>query len=474
MPLHILPVVVHPREKKLDTRLMTSPPLACDPTILRSVAPPEVPYPGVLTAGEPGRYLVGIGDGPESLFEAGDDHVLGAIDLDRMGGRDVLVLPRVSTRLSGAASDAPTIATTPGQAVTLIVSLLRGGQRAEALGVESGEWWLTDEGRPVLAPGAPGDGPTWRLTARSVLERAREVPGIAPFADRAIGVMAVPEGYARAAAALEDEIFAAFSAEPLDAARSDRPAVAGAAWQNLIDGPRSDRSRRDRGADATDAGADPSPRPGLLHREVTGAVTRLVDGAIGRQVGDAFSALSTTLSTTLSRRRSAAKPRPRSRRPLLLVSGGVAVATLAVGWMLPWGDGAEGAGATAPVSGTSTASPPDQTRSVSTPDAVATEPVPAPVDDPNGAAIDALAQCLADDDPSTCRADVLERADALVPPGVASEAGPRTVTVLDDLGGVLVTRVEDPTGSRPAQIAVLVDRDDKRLVRDIYDVADQP
>jgi len=66
----------------------------------------------------------------------------------------------------------------------------------------------------------------------------------------------------------------------------------------------------------------------------------------------------------------------------------------------------------------------------------------------------------------------MEDPGAAVPSGVVAEPRARTVTLLDEYGGVAVFRVE--ADDRPAQILVLVSDDGKWLVRDVYDVADQP
>ncbi len=499
--------------------------LHCDPTVLRAVAPPEVPYPGVLTAGDPGRYLVAADDGPGVLWEAGAEHVLGAVDIDRVDDRDVLVLPRLSGRLL-----AGTRATTPGQAVTLLVSLLRGGQSADLLGVDSGQWWLTDDGRPVLVP---IEGASWRRTAREVIEGLGEIAELTALTSRALEILAVPEGYARAAAALEDELFAHAVPEPLDAGggieRNRAEGLRDQTWREIVHGETRE--------DAVAADRSSVRSAGMLQREVTGAVSRLVDGGIGQQLSQAWSSVVAAWSGR--RRRSASRPstpesgRPPmragsqadsaaspgregrgSRRPLVFVVGAVAAATLAIGFLLPadaepsagpaatrgqegtgTGTGRDAAGAGAVEDGPGSAeqdagpadgaagpaagsAPGDGATDEAAPDEEA--PVPSGSDgaaaaDPNLVALDALARCLSDGDGGSCRADVLERPDAVIPPGIASDPdAERTVTVLDDLGDVVVTRVEGLAEAAPAQIAVLIDRDDKRLVRDVYDNADQP
>lgn len=464
---------------------MTASALPADPTILRAVAPPEAPYRGVLAAGDPVRYLVASNDAPDGVWAAGDDHVLGALDLDRIDDRIVLVLPRLLTRVSRG-----TFATVrAGQAVTLVVSMLRGGLRADELGIECGDWWLTDDGRPVLAPG--GDR-AWRETACDLLDDVGRAPGAPAWLERVSTTIATSEGYARAVDALEDELFAAVEPEALDPGVPRGDAHGSDEWRALVAGGES--SQRDH--------RDP------VQREVTDAVTRLVDADIGRQVAEAWQSVRRRLAGRRDARprrvaepapsrtgpRSTSKdaggpsssPRP-SRRPVLLLGAAVIAATLAVGLGWPTDDadgpvaaegldaaqseGSESPGTTA--DGAVQASDADDAGEDTTTSAAPPAPSDAATTTPNEALIDALATCIAGGD-DECRSTVLERQDAHIPPGIATTPGPRTVIELDDLGGVLVTRVEDPAGAQPAQIVVLVDTDEKRLVRDVYDVADQP
>ncbi|MBT8797175.1 hypothetical protein J0P97_03685 [Microbacterium flavum] len=55
---------------------------------------------------------------------------------------------------------------------------------------------------------------------------------------------------------------------------------------------------------------------------------------------------------------------------------------------------------------------------------------------------------------------------------VSSGTAAATATLLDEYGGVAVLRIEE--SGRPPQILVLVTSDGKWLIRDVYDVADQP
>ena len=71
-----------------------------------------------------------------------------------------------------------------------------------------------------------------------------------------------------------------------------------------------------------------------------------------------------------------------------------------------------------------------------------------------------------------CDARVVEQPGRRFPPGPATALGiDRRVEIIDDYGGVVAMRV---SADHRAQVAVMVQSGHKWLVRDIYDVADQP
>lgn len=188
--------------------------------------------------------------------------------------------------------------------------------------------------------------------------------------------------------------------------------------------------------------------------------------------------------------------RPRRRAPFVLAAL-VAAAVLAVGLSWPAdarpdaGRGEPGAASTAavaspsPSTGSSSASPGTApTDSGSGVDAAADAAAPgtggrtdedsAGVSGPL-AVVDRLAACLAAADPA-CRADVLEDPSRPVPPGIATQIdAAREVALLDDYGGVIALRVAAEGDPEAVQIVLLVRSDERRwLVRDVYDIADQP
>ena len=63
-----------------------------------------------------------------------------------------------------------------------------------------------------------------------------------------------------------------------------------------------------------------------------------------------------------------------------------------------------------------------------------------------------------------------------MPPGIATQIdAAREVALLDDYGGVIALRVAAEGDPEAVQIVLLVRSDERRwLVRDVYDIADQP
>jgi hypothetical protein len=118
------------------------------------------PWPGVLVRQVSGAVGVFVDAGVLGTDWRGWDaapggHVLTPIDLVRRPGGHHVLLPVCAERLEdfvrrrGARS-----AFQPGEAVTLGVSVLRGCAQIAGSPDVTGEWWLDDSGRPVLATDA--------------------------------------------------------------------------------------------------------------------------------------------------------------------------------------------------------------------------------------------------------------------------------------------------------------------------------
>lgn len=409
-------------------------PLAAPPR-LRSVSAGEHPYPGIIVSGAPPRLWVDADDfrdGPAWRADP-DGHLLGPLELARTPAGHAVVLPLCAERLREAvARRAPLLA---GEIVTIGVSLLRGAREADDLGATKGEWWVTDAGRPVLALAgeAPWRPATTALFALLAEDQSADVAGTLKGCSDAVADRRL---LARDAEACEDALFALAEAAAL--------------------GPRLTPMRARELALPGEPLDDPAP-PRLAE-----TIAQWLDAGLADRVRTAL------------RRRAPVERQPvergsggttRRRAPWLLGAGLTGVILVAG---LLWPDDA-------PIGADSVPdATPSATGAPATPDSGAATPTAqeaAPQDD-LALLLDDLARCVA----ASCGAtDPREDPGRAVPTGIASDPGAhRRITLLDEYGGVSVLRVEGAGGDVPPQIVVIVRDDEKWLVRDVYDVADQP
>ena len=126
-------------------------PVALDiPQALRELTAAEAPFAGVLRAGDPPTVWVDAAAfGASPAWAAhGAEHLLAPMDAAGTPEGSRVVLPHCPVRLDEVLTDG---SPPPGVLVTLAVSALRGAREADGLGAEAGRWWVTTEGRPVLA-----------------------------------------------------------------------------------------------------------------------------------------------------------------------------------------------------------------------------------------------------------------------------------------------------------------------------------
>ncbi|KAA9087056.1 hypothetical protein [Microbacterium radiodurans] len=469
--------------------------IAAPALALRAVAPPEVPFPGVLSATHPVRYRVIAGDAPAvvAIASAGG-HVLAAEDVDDVDGSAVLVLPPLRGRLAYAPGVALDDA---GVAVTLLVSVLRGVREADRWGIAVGEWWVTDDGRPVLVP--RGEESVETVSRRLVAPLVDSAACGEVVAD-ALGRLVEGELDDRTLAELEERLFAIAAPEPLPATAAATATDTGAAapGHGHVDRRRGEPStttrRTERVRRGSGHGVTPADPGRALAHGVGALVARGWDHDLGRRAAESSDIVLRALRRASAARRFAAsrsaarRPAGRPRRRMRLAVTAVAAmgVTVALGVAVTT-EPTAGAGEAAPPVVTTEAAPledppvervppgvPAAERGPTT-DAGIDPAVGTDLDPAAGAhrAIAELSRCHAAEE-AACRARILERPDAVIPPGLVTDGDQWVVTLLDDLGGVTVVRVEDAEGVRPPQIVVLVDHDGKRLVRDVYDVADQP
>lgn len=435
---------------------------------------------------------------------SGSEHVAGALDLRRRtDGQDVL-LPWCTESVSvflgrRRAAEDPLSA---GEIGTLVASALRGLREAGDAAVE-GQWWLSHDGCPLFvfdtdatakdsarsrgigeATGAlvtqieagVTDRQLKRLLAEisAGLERAR-----IPLADEQrweteLFAVAAPR-------ALRTDLFVPERARALDPNGELRGRVTGDGWSERV-------TRRERRAVLK--------RPAVLDRRRS--VPELLGGAT-TAIGDWRGRFTRETRRDIKRLKDVKTGTPRRRS--MLVAGAAAVAVLAGGLMWPTGStdeslsaaGSEIRATERPTSSEPTKDPepvassdpaadsaaPDDTESdETTTDAPSQDPQThdgAEGDALNAAPglLEAIVACRASED-AVC-------ASALVPGAHLPEDGAAvggseasTATLVDDYGDIAVIRLTPVDAGETEQMLVLVRQNELWLVRDVYDVANQP
>lgn len=499
--------------------------------VVRRLHGGEGPFAGTLvTDGESMSVLrdaEGLADWGGWPF-AGTRHVAAPVDVVRRAdGHDVL-LPWCTERVAvflgrreGAGSPLST-----GEVSTLAVSLLRGiGELGvDPPGDRRGEWWLTDEGCPVLVLGEENDA---RVAAATLLEaismgssdrlQRRLLDGIAEglrrYADR-------PDIPPRQLDIWESELLATASPRPL-LSMVEEPGVetgAGSLRRRVAAtaSPRVPSSASSRGAVVAPRAVSRSDRPSRarrgLRRPSSAVSPAFLDRGVER-VRVAFGRLSiarrrgaqlVARSGDEHHARSGSSPRTRRRVPKVAVGIAAAGAVLAAGLLWPSDPGSDpvrgedGARETShdadrearresadePAEHTEAIGPgaaaPD--RGVGAADSSGTEGI-------EGAAstlVASIRECAATGD-AVCASAVVSGASHVVALFKGAPSGEDRTRLVDEYGGAAVVRLShEPGGAGLSEadddavpgggdrMLVLVRVDEKWLVRDAYDVADQP
>lgn len=350
-----------------------------------------------------------------------------------------------------------------GEGVTLCISVLRGLAEAEGrLEADStplkGTWWLTDEGRPLLATDA-GEGSAREASIDMLTRVCADVPDLArPLAE---AIAAVRRGsLVREIDRMEPSVFDAAAPEPLATTVLATSSLASTSVAASAFGPASARAVA-RDIDDGLAGASSSVREGWGT-----SMLRHVDA----DWADAFSRATTGVWRALRERR----PRAGHRRPLLAATA-VAGVILVGGLMWPVGDEKP---ATADAdSGSSSSAAPVTTSDVVPPSTATASAAP---NDPTDTGLPADLAVVAADllssrsdciDDMACLEHVMQSPDTSLPAGVIDRAADaRVVSIVDDLGGLAVLRVDAVDAAAPSQLVVIVRRDERWLLRDVYDV----
>ncbi|MFB7891107.1 hypothetical protein ACFC1I_02760 [Microbacterium sp. NPDC056044] len=416
------------------------------------------PWSGTLVRTASGEAYVlvdaaGLGPQWRGWDAAPDGHLLAPVDVvRRVDGHDA-VLPVCAERLEEfVRRRAGRMPLALGEAVTLGVSVLRGCAQIAGEPDAAGDWWLDETGRPVLAT----DASTRRAfeASAAVLEQVAVDAQAQRTWQTALRALAAERISVHELQAAEEALFTLAEAEPLSTVslhpRRATDGVAGA----------HDTARR-----VTDLPHDPAPRS-MWHTLVAG-----VDDDLADTVSRATTAVWRRL------RRTADRPTTGARRAPWLFGGAVAVAVLAGGALWPSASGvATDAG---PGASTRAPSEPAQPAEPATRDAdqaaspAADGAAPGPVDLARtaGELLDARLTCAGD---VACLAGVTVDAVPLPAGAIDTPAAARTVTLLDDFGDIAVLRVDANDGSVPPQMVVILRRDEKWLLRDVSDVAQQP
>ncbi|WES65389.1 hypothetical protein P0L94_04795 [Microbacter sp. GSS18] len=404
----------------------------------------ESPYAGVLAqhdAQEPCLLVDAEALGADWAGWRADPegHVVAPVDVvRRSGGHDVvlrLCRERVDRFLDRRESAHRPISA--GEAVTLGVSAMRGLAELDEGGRRSAaQWWLTADGRPILAPGAGDEAATDAVCA--LLTRIAPASAADAWA-HAIRVAGGERVSTRALEEAEAVLFAAAAPRPLTTDLRE---------------PRTARSLAvDARADAGGAGQAPDGEPGWIAR-----AARSVDA----DVADIASRV-----TTAFWRAGRREPR-RGRVWLAAAAAGAAVVAGGLLWPQPGEEpGWAAGGATAAVRETPGVS--------AAPTASAPSPTPGPETDLAtivGLLLDARIDCAGD---PVCLGEV--QSDGLrefAPWALDLSGSQRHVALLDDLGDVAVAEVGGAGGREGTQIVVIARQNGRWLLRDVYDVAQQP
>ncbi len=426
--------------------------------IRRVDSPLETPWPGTLAHHDiAGTVLLvevdALGENWPGWLADADGHILAPADVVRTSDGHLISLTPCTERLEEFLRRREETPLTDGERITLAVSMVRGMADASRLPDSidsSGEWWLTEGGRPMFAltrVGRPIRDVTHDVLAALEERAGRHLGGvIAEVVETTADSARLSRNHAR----LEQALFAVGTPEPL---------------ATTVFAPRRARE------------AALSHRPPSFEEVAYGDETLV--GRLARHV-DADLADAFSQATTALWRRFRAE-RPHSRRRPLAVAGLVAGAVVAAGLM--W-----------PVGGPATAQPDRPSASASAEDQASTEPsanqTPAPADAESSVSTDAaptvasgLEQVLDDlltvragcqEDP-TCLSGVVEESSGALPPGPLDlAAADREIALVDDFGGAAVLRVTSVADEGDVQLVVIVRQDEKWLIRDVHDVADQP
>lgn len=416
------------------------------------------PWPGVLAHTSAGDACVlvdadALGAQWAGWDAAADGHVLAPVDVARRSDGHDVVLPVCVERLEEfVRRRAGRMPLSAGEAVTLGVSVLRGCAQVAAAPGTTGEWWLDDAGRPVLATDAS---PQRALDmAAAVLEQVAADPPVERTWATALRAVTAERISVRELESAEEALFAVATPEPLSTVSLNPRSAAESA-------PRAEAYAYGIGAHEVGDAATPSLWQSIL-------------AGVDDDLADTVSRATTAVWRRL-RRTDPARPAS-SRRAPWLVGGAVAAAVLAGGALWPTASGV----ATDDPADVVTTPAPTATGAGADASPARAEPQGALSADGSGGAdlaqvagglIDARIACGGAPE---CLATVVADAATLPEGAIDLPADARTLTLLDDFGDIAVLRLDAADGTRPSQMVVILRRGEEWLLRDVSDVAQQP
>ncbi|MGF3055307.1 hypothetical protein [Microbacterium sp. YY-01] len=143
--------------------------------IIRTILPDEGPYPGLLIRVDSSVAVLSdalVWRGADLWHFCGAEHIAAPTDLVLRDNGTSVVLPWCTQTIDKFLAERELVRRPlePGEAVTLIISLLRGAGEwleKDATAPASGEWWLTHESRPVFVI---GEGPALLDGVRTLIQ----------------------------------------------------------------------------------------------------------------------------------------------------------------------------------------------------------------------------------------------------------------------------------------------------------------
>lgn len=486
--------------------------------VIRLLDIDEGPYAGALVTDRDSVAVLADADalsGWAGWGHAGDEHVAGPLDVVRRSdGHDVL-LPWCTERVAVFLGRREAVAEllSAGEVSTLVGSLLRGLDELgrSPSGTETGEWWLSDRGRPLFVIGQGDDA---RVAAATLIDRVHRTT-----VDRASArlLSSIREGLQKDAhrpgaptrqlQLWEGELFAIAAPRPL---RRDSHAPERARDNEMARSLRAAPIETRRDARAAARGIEAGERSGVVHTVRLATIasvretTRWIARCRSRFVTSGRRMTTDHAASESAHRRGEGVERA-SVRPLrrFVVAGAAGALILAGGLLWPGGatgeaPAADGAGMKNDGGDAEITAEPGRDEATPSPSAPAPQATTADdgagdsrpdvpdLEDPVSAApalLSAVYACAEQGD-QACDEAVAPGStavrDILATENTGSRAQQVQVSLVDEYGDVAVVRVspvasgETASPSSGERMLVLVRPEEKWLVRDAYDVADQP